>query len=277
MAHRVRHALFRELGSLPWWLHLAVGAALFALLRFGIPALPMAGVADPGASGYVAWGLLLACGAAALLSALQQRSRRRLLEQETDLDSIRELPWDDFQQLVGEAYRRLGYHVRETGADDRHGGVDLILRKQGRTTLVECKRWRLRKVRSATLRDLQNLMVAERAEAGLLVTTSSFTSEALGFASERGIDLVDGPQLLKLLQSVRRQAIAAPRPARPGSAHRCPHCGREMVLRTATKGPRSGTRYWSCTGFPTCKGSRPVGAVIGRHHPKAPPPAVHGV
>lgn len=266
MANR-RHVWFYDLAMLPWWLNLGLGAGVFALIQYGAAEVETPGSAAAVASPFVAWSLLLAFVVAALLSAFQQRARRRLLEQQTDLDSVRALPWDDFQHLVGEAYRRLGYHVRETGADDRYGGVDLVLRKHGETTLVECKRWRLRKVRSATLRDLQGVMAAEKARYGLVVTTGEFTSEAKAFADERAIGLVDGPQLLKLLQSVRRSPLAPPRP-RSAKDRRCPQCGRAMVLRTATKGPKAGVRFWGCTGFPACKGTRTVGAVIGRSHAK---------
>lgn len=277
MAHRRRNTLFNDLAVLPWWLNLAVGVGAFFVLRYAVPRLDPPAGAVATATPYLAWALLIAFSGAAMASAHRQWKRRRLLEQQTDLDSMRELPWDEFQQLVGEAYRRLGYHVRETGADNRHGGVDLVLRKQGQTTLVECKRWRLRQVRAATLRDLQGVMVARHAEQGLVVTTSGFTPEALSFASDRPIGLVDGPQLLKLVQTVRKQAVVPPRPASAAREHRCPHCGREMVLRVATKGAKAGTRYWSCTGFPSCKGTRPVGAIIGRSHAKSHHPPVPNV
>ncbi len=274
MVHRRRNALFNDLAVLPWWANLAAGAAAFAAVHFGIPKSALATTPIGAATPYLAWALLLAFGIAALSSAAGRRARRKLLEQQTDLDSIRDLPWDDFEHLVGEAYRRLGYHVRETGSDDRHGGADLVLRRRGETTLVECKRWRLRKVRVATLRELQGVMAAEHAQHGVVVTTSAFTQDARAFALDRGIELVDGPQLLGLLHSVRKAGSLPPKRRRAANGeHRCPHCGRDMVLRTARKGPKVGSRYWSCTGFPTCKGTRPVGAVIGRTHHKVQPAA----
>ncbi len=273
MTHRRRNALFNDLAVLPWWANLAAGSAAFAAVHFGIPKSALAATPIGTASPYLAWALLLAFAIAALSSAASRRARRKLLEQQTDLDSIRDLPWDDFEHLVGEAYRRLGYHVRETGSDDRHGGADLVLRKRGQTTLVECKRWRLRKVRVATLRELQGVMAAEHAQHGVIVTTSAFTQDARTFALERGIELVDGPQLLRFLDSLRGTETMPPRRPRATGEHRCPHCGRDMVLRTAQKGPKAGSRYWGCTGFPTCKGTRPVGAVIGRSHHKTQPAA----
>ncbi|MBI2928980.1 MAG: topoisomerase DNA-binding C4 zinc finger domain-containing protein [Verrucomicrobia bacterium] len=39
-----------------------------------------------------------------------------------------------------------------------------------------------------------------------------------------------------------------------------PQCGQRMVLRTARKGPRAGSRFWGCAGYPNCKGTRPADA-----------------
>jgi len=35
----------------------------------------------------------------------------------------------------------------------------------------------------------------------------------------------------------------------------CPVCGRTMLMRTARKGPKSGQRFWGCSGYPDCKGT----------------------
>lgn len=37
----------------------------------------------------------------------------------------------------------------------------------------------------------------------------------------------------------------------------CPTCGKGMVLRTARQGANRGSRFWGCTGYPRCKGTRP--------------------
>lgn len=264
MANGRKRAWLRDLGVTPWWVYALVGAAALAGVRAGTGVL-----ARPSPFLPVAWmlpGLVLL---AACWAAQRQWSRRRLLERQTDLDSIRSLPWDEFQQLVGEAYRRLGYHVQEVGGDGRHGGVDLVLRKHGRVTLVECRRWRTRKVRPLNLRELQGVLATEHADQGVLVTTGAYTPEAERFARERGISLLDGPQLLKLVRSVRRQAVAPPRPVRTG-VKRCPQCGREMSLRTVQSVEARAGRYWRCNGFPRCRGTRVVGAVVGRSRLREP-------
>ncbi len=37
----------------------------------------------------------------------------------------------------------------------------------------------------------------------------------------------------------------------------CPKCGHPMALRTARKGRRAGSRFWGCTNYPHCTGTRP--------------------
>ena len=37
----------------------------------------------------------------------------------------------------------------------------------------------------------------------------------------------------------------------------CPLCGLPMALRTARQGPRPGSQFWGCSGYPQCKGTLP--------------------
>jgi restriction system protein len=45
---------------------------------------------------------------------------------------------------------------------------------------------------------------------------------------------------------------------RPDPAPSCPACGQPMVVRTARKGERTGSQFWGCSGYPDCKGTRPI-------------------
>ena len=44
----------------------------------------------------------------------------------------------------------------------------------------------------------------------------------------------------------------------PPSAPTCATCGKPMVLRTARKGPKAGSQFWGCSGYPECKATVPV-------------------
>ena len=57
----------------------------------------------------------------------------------------------------------------------------------------------------------------------------------------------------------QQQRPATPAPAAPA----CPQCGKPMVLRTARKGQHAGSQFWGCSGYPDCKGTRPLEASDG--------------
>ncbi len=44
---------------------------------------------------------------------------------------------------------------------------------------------------------------------------------------------------------------------------KCPLCGKLLALRTARNGPRAGSQFWGCTGYPNCKGTRPLDGPAG--------------
>lgn len=61
----------------------------------------------------------------------------------------------------------------------------------------------------------------------------------------------------------QQQTAVVPSPAEqpdpaPAAPPHCPQCGRPIALRTARKGPNTGTQFWGCTVFPDCRGSRPL-------------------
>lgn len=43
----------------------------------------------------------------------------------------------------------------------------------------------------------------------------------------------------------------------------CPLCGKLLVLRTVHKGGHAGSQFWGCSGYPECKGTRPIEASDG--------------
>ena len=61
----------------------------------------------------------------------------------------------------------------------------------------------------------------------------------------------------------QQQYPATPSPAVPA----CPQCGKPMALRTACKGQRAGSQFWGCSGYPECKGTRPLEASDGTGRP----------
>lgn len=198
----------------------------------------------------------LLCVIGALLSLWGRQKREKLFADAASGESVSVLngmTWQEFEMLVGEAFRRGGYSVEESGGGGADGGVDLVLRKGGEKFLVQCKQWRAYKVGVQVVRELYGVMAASGAVGGFVVTSGVFTQEAKDFASGRTIDLIDGVELKKIIKQV--QPVAMRRNVEPVVVGQsCPKCGSEMVRRTAKQGANAGKSFWGCANYPHCRG-----------------------
>ena len=50
----------------------------------------------------------------------------------------------------------------------------------------------------------------------------------------------------------------SPDPSDRPAAPTCRQCGKPMTLRTAKQGPRAGSQFWGCSGYPECKTTQPI-------------------
>jgi restriction system protein len=293
MARRSRSTL-EALTRLPWPVGIVIGLIMFTVLGFVIPTqlestrLGGQQLALQGSSlrplTMLSWLALALCWMAAGVAWLGARRRRRLLDQQRNLDSLTALDWRDFERLVGEAYRRAGWAVEETGLGGKDGGIDLILRRDGRTILVQCKQWRRRKIPVTVVRELWGLAHHHRADGVILACIGTYTADASAFAAGKPIELVNGDALLTMIRGVQtiprpskhsiepRLAVATstaharaqvPRPTpateNQASALPCPICAAPMVQRLNW---RAGEAFHGCSAYPKCRGSRPVRAPI---------------
>jgi restriction system protein len=212
---------------------------------------------------------------AALVSFfLRRRKPGTLVASLTQSDvaqTLEGMSWHEFEVLVGESFRLRGYKVTARGGGGADGGIDLVLRKDGETYLVQCKQWKAFKVGVEVVRELYGAMTANGAAGGFVVTSGTFTEAANELAHGRNITLVDGPQLFDMLRQGRRLLDeTAPATVPAGSAGdsalpdfavpHCPACQAAMVLRTARKGSKAGKQFWGCARFPDCVGTRELRA-----------------
>lgn len=191
----------------------------------------------------------------ALLSYVASRKRKQLLDAQTGLDSLRAMNWREFEMLVGEAFRRRGYGVEETGLGGADGGIDLVLRKDGRRELIQCKQWRNLKVNVSVVREMWGLAAHHGVDAVKIVSVGEFTHEAVAFARGKPIDLINGSRLIELVREVR--AVSGLQPDQPAIAGTsiCPVCSAEMMVR---RNRTTGQSFWGCSKYPLCRGTRTV-------------------
>ncbi|UYK84980.1 restriction endonuclease [Xanthomonas sacchari] len=271
MGRRQGKTGFDALAALPWPVGIMAGIAGFLAVRDGIPwwfsrqdgALSQAIAQQAqGAFAPMAWILLLLRWLAALASFLKARHRRRLLDTRTTLESLAAGGWRQFELLVGEAFRRQGYAVEETGLGGADGGIDPVLRKDGRRTLAQCKQRKRQQVGVSVVREMYGLLAHHQADAVKIVCVGSYTDDAERFARGKPIELISGQLLLAMIQSARRggatESFSKP-PIEPAlvlvidaNANACRHCGSMLVQRTNR---RTGESLLGCSQFPRCRGT----------------------
>jgi len=271
-----------DLISLPWWVSTIMAGVSFGVFYFVVPALWgtirvngisanvfLKGLAQAGSFIAIFFFLLLFFLAMATLSLyksfLKGNKRILLFNSQKSMETLRSLSWQDFERLVGEAYRRKGYTITETGGGGADGGIDLVLKKNGETIFVQCKHWKMDRVGVIIIRELLGFVYDKKASGGIVITSGTFTQEAIDFARGNPIQLVNGKELLAMISVIKNKAI----PIHKGKptiikmpVHEnptpllCPLCGSTMVLRTAKKGPTAGSLFYGCSKYPKCKGTR---------------------
>ena len=196
-----------------------------------------------------------------------ERARQRKLEEYwTRLGGV------EFERELATLYRHQGYRVESTPVSGDQG-IDLILSKGGKTTVVQCKSHGS-PVGPAVARELIGSMVTfPGADKAILACTGGFTQGAYDFVRGKPIELVSASDLALMAERVKhrtpdrtddrqlpRQQLGQRQLTTRQRAKRTtnpicpmPGCRKKMVLRTGRH-----DRFWGCPGYPTCRGTRVV-------------------
>ncbi len=253
-----RRTIFDDVKDLPWPVGVIAALISFALFQWYLTNPPENQILAALAPVVKMFGwfftimFLLAAG----FSFLEQVIKGKRYNNTRTISEIRSLTWRQFESFVGEHFRQQGYSVVETpeGPDN---GVDLVLRKAGEKTYVQCKQWKTNQVGVEKVRELLGSMAAGGAQHGIFVTSGTYTKPAKKLAFECGIELIDGNKLARLRGDEPEPMVClTPHLEAAQAAPSCPKCGSEMVERTATKGANKGNAFWGCSTFPKCRGIR---------------------
>ncbi|KAF0125871.1 MAG: restriction endonuclease [Elusimicrobia bacterium] len=273
--------LLESIAGLPWWFGIG-GAVILYIISFFLTDMK-AGVLPVGPAfslGAKLFALVFAIGG--VLSFIMALIKGKLFNSAQGFDSVKAMTWKEFELLVGEYYRRKGYSVIEAGGASPDGGIDLIANKSGEKLVIQCKHWKAYKIDVKIARELYGVMVDAAASGAVLITSGDFTQPAVDFVRDKPIELIDGPKLAKLIAEVKAPAQKPAVPAKsratlipteppplteeernrkymppgmrmaPVAQERlvkdgdpvCPHCGVKLVLRSAHRGPTTGSKFW---------------------------------
>jgi len=213
---------------------------------------------------YILSAVILICALIGfILTSIRTKSQMSFYKTRRSLDDLKKLTWKEFEEFVALIFVRLGYSVEVTGGSN-DGGIDVVVKKDNRTSLVQCKNYRTSKVTLSMVRDFYGAMNADlNFEAGYFITTGIFTLEAKHFAEDKPIELIDGSRLMEYVNMAESkqtlQPISDSKKATTATAvPTCPKCGAHMILRTAKKGDNAGSQFWGCSTFPKCNATKSI-------------------
>jgi restriction system protein len=173
------NSLFAILGRSPWWISALAAAGVFGVTRLFMP-IPLAVFAASPflfIAGYAGWKQLRTPSAGQVAAALER---------------LAALPREGVIAALEAGWRREGYEVsRPKGAQ-----FDLELRRNGRTSVVVCRRL---KAKSTGLDPLKELHAAGKdADELIYVAAGEVTAQARTFATENRVRIVEGAELARL-------------------------------------------------------------------------------
>ena len=129
-----------------------------------------------------------------------------VIDEVADSDNLAAMDWQDFENLIREIFEKefvsSGGEVKITQAS-RDGGVDAVAFDpdpiRGGKIIIQAKRY-TNVVGVSAVRDLYGTTVNEGANKGILVTTADYGADAYEFAKGKPLTLLNGGNLLHLLQ-----------------------------------------------------------------------------
>lgn len=140
---------------------------------------------------------------------INQDDKRFVSAYNVEVDSstnLASMHWEDFEHLIREIFEKEftsnGGNVKVTQSS-RDGGVDAIAFDpdpiRGGKIVIQAKRY-TNVVGVSAVRDLYGTVLNEGATKGILVTTSDYGSDSYNFAKDKPITLLNGSNLLHLLE-----------------------------------------------------------------------------
>ena len=92
------------------------------------------------------------------------------------------------------------------------------------------------------------VLTARQANHFIIISSGTYTQQAIDFAAGKPIELIDGTKLLALVNHVQISPQVTIEKTKV-----CPKCSGELVERTAKRGPNAGKTFLGCSNFPKCR------------------------
>ena len=177
-------SLFALLLRSPWWISFVVAAVLGLVASALLPA-PVSAVGMLFGFPFVVIGTM---------AAWRQRNAPKPAQVAQALQRCAAMSWSEFSDAIDLAYTRQGYAVTRLSGP----AADFSVEKQGRITLLSCKRWKAANHGVGVLTDLEALRQTMGAQDVTYIGLGAVTDNARRFAKEQGIYLMPELELAQI-------------------------------------------------------------------------------
>ena len=166
-----------------------------------------------------------------------------------ELGRLRKLHPNDFENYIADMYSKLGYKTEKVGGS-YDGGVDVIAEKDGIKHYIQCKKYITSKVSVGDVRNFAGALLDKLSQGkGIFITTNIFTTEAVKFAEDKPIELIDGDDLLRLIKLANKEDGTV--------EHKendiCPTCGGKLLEKNGKYG-----KFLGCANYPNCRFTKKI-------------------
>jgi len=169
---------------------------------------------------------------------------------------LRSIEWKRYEEICTEylKLKNCDATVTNIGAD---GGMDIKIKdKNGKLFAIgQCKSWS-KPIGVSLIRELYGVMISENAEYSIFFTTSTFSLDAIDFAQNKKIILIDANEFIHEINKLNdfdRIKISILATEGDYTTPTCVNCDEKMVKKIAHKGTDKENEFWGCINYPRCR------------------------
>lgn len=118
-----------------------------------------------------------------------------------DLSKVDRLSGIQFEKYLFHLFNKLGYKTKRT-PDSSDFGADLIIKKNGKKTVVQAKRYK-GKVGIKSIQEAHSSIAYYKCDKAMVVTNNYFTSGAKKLAQANQVELIDRDELKKMIKKLK--------------------------------------------------------------------------
>ena len=145
-----------------------------------------------------------------IIKYAELKKKKDLITKTNEIQTIIDEFADDpskFENFCSELFIKMGYKANVTPKTN-DGGYDIVLNKDSVISIVECKCYaQNHSVGRPLIQKLVGANQEVKANGMKFITTSKFSKEAISFANETGVELIDGKKLINFINEYYKKSF----------------------------------------------------------------------